>query len=36
VLDEVRDREPHVAASTALLAHIEPGRMRGFLTAQAQ
>jgi predicted nucleic acid-binding protein len=35
VLDVLLDRQPHAAQSIALLAHIESGRMTGFLSAHA-
>lgn len=35
VLDVLLDRAAHVEASALLLAHIESGRMRGFLAAHA-
>ncbi len=35
VLDVLLDRQPHAKHSLALWAHIESGRMRGFLSAHA-
>jgi predicted nucleic acid-binding protein len=35
VLDVLLDRQPHARHSVALWAHIESGRMRGFLSAHA-
>jgi predicted nucleic acid-binding protein len=35
VLDVLLDRQPHAQHSTELWAHIESGRMRGFLSAHA-
>ena len=35
VLDVLLDRRPHAPHSTALWAHIESGRMRGFLSAHS-
>lgn len=35
VLDVLMDRQPHAKHSVAIWAHIESGRMRGFLSAHA-
>lgn len=35
VLDVLLDRQPHASHSVALWAHVESGRMRGFLSAHS-